>query len=339
MAKNSGVGRLIAWALRHRLVRAYLTYSEHRGSMLADSVTYRALFSIFAGVLLGFSIFALLVGGNPEAIQTLAETLDNVIPGLSRVVDPTQIQAEVGFSLVGIASMVGLIVAAIGAIASLRVALRELADELHDDGNIVWVYLRNLIVAVGFSGLILIAAALSTVVTVGVEQIATWFGLSIESDALQVASQGFGILVILIVDMLAITLVFTMLSGFAASKRALFQGALLGAVGLIVLQTLSGLFVRGATSNPLLATFSVLIALLLWVNLSIQVVLITSSYIIVTTREEHDRVREAYGAQTLNERRVKRAQDLVNAATKELRAAEEALLEESSAEHSGTRSP
>jgi membrane protein len=35
--------------------------------MLADSVTYRALFSVFAGVLLGFSIAALWLAGNPVA--------------------------------------------------------------------------------------------------------------------------------------------------------------------------------------------------------------------------------------------------------------------------------
>lgn len=328
MARKTGVARLIAWVLKLRIVRAYLTYSEHRGSMLADSVTYRALFSIFAGVLLGFSVFALVVGGNPEAMRALAETLDSVIPGLSNVVDLTNIQADIGFSLVGIASMLGLIAAAIGAVTSLRTALRELSDELHDDGNIVWVYVRNLLVAVGFGALIVLAAALSTIGTFGVARVAEWLGLSVENAALRIASQLLSIAIILMVDMIAIALVFKMLSGLDATKRALFKGSVIGAVGLIVLQTLSGLFVRGATSNPLLATFSVLIALLLWVNLSTQVVLIASSYIIVTTREEHDRIRETYGADTMAERRVKRAQDLVVAATRELRAAEQAVDEE-----------
>ena len=41
--------RTIAWALTLKPVRAFLLYSEHRGPMLADSVTYRTLFSVFAG--------------------------------------------------------------------------------------------------------------------------------------------------------------------------------------------------------------------------------------------------------------------------------------------------
>jgi hypothetical protein len=63
-------------------------------------------------------------------------------------------------------------------------------------------------------------------------------------------------------------------------------------VGLTVLQQLSGLFVGGATSNPLLVTFASLIALLLWLNLSAQVILIAVAYIFTLVREGEDRVRE-----------------------------------------------
>ena len=50
------IPRLISWALQRTLVRSFLLYSEHRGAQLADSITYRTLFSLFAGVLLGFSV-------------------------------------------------------------------------------------------------------------------------------------------------------------------------------------------------------------------------------------------------------------------------------------------
>ena len=41
--------------------------------MLADSITYRALFSVFAGVLLGFSFATLWLSDNPQAMQALIE--------------------------------------------------------------------------------------------------------------------------------------------------------------------------------------------------------------------------------------------------------------------------
>ncbi|RZI93161.1 MAG: YihY/virulence factor BrkB family protein, partial [Microbacterium sp.] len=76
------VARIIAWALARTPVRAVLRYSESRGPMLADSVTYRALFSIFAGVLLGFSVAALWLAGDPQAWGALVEAVDRTVPGL-----------------------------------------------------------------------------------------------------------------------------------------------------------------------------------------------------------------------------------------------------------------
>lgn len=321
------VARIIARALQWRIVRAYLRYTEHRGPGLADGITYRALFSVFAGLLLGFSIAALWLGGNPDAMRALTDALDRVVPGLTEVVGPSRIDAPGGFTVVGVVSLIGLVGAAIGAIASLRAALRVLADELHDDGFFLWVMLRNLLVAIGFGGLLAAAAVLSVVSSVGVETAASWLGLS-GSGVTKVLTRALGVLIVLAVDTVAVALVFRALSGVRAPAAALWGGALLGGIGLTVLQELSGLFVRGATANPLLASFATLVALLLWFNLSAQVILLASSYIVVATAENHDRVRERYGAGTLAQYRRRRAEDLVHAATRELRSAEQAEQKE-----------
>lgn len=320
--------RLVARALQVRLVRAYLRYSEHRGAMLADSITYRALFSLFAAVLLGFSLAALWLAGNPEAMRALTDALSTAVPGITDVVDPTKIDAPAGFTVVGTISLLGLVGAAISAIGSLRTALRVLADELHDDGFFLWVVLRNLLVAAAFGGLLVLAAVLSVAGSFGISTVASWLGPGSIGGVADALTRGFGIVVVFAIDTLALALVFRLLSGVAAPARALWSGAILGGIGLTVLQELSGLFVRGATSNPLLAAFAALIALLLWVNLSAQVILLASSYIITATAEAKDRVRERYGAETLAQHRRRRAEDLLQAATRELRAAEAAEAEE-----------
>ena len=96
---------------------------------------------------------------------------------------------------------------------------------------------------------------------------------------------------------------------------------------------------RGATSNPLLGTFAALIALLLWFNLSAQVILIASSYIVVAAAEARDRVRERYGAATLAQFRLHRAQDLLQAATRDLRVAQEAERKEREKERGAIHPP
>src|SRR3954453_9617600 len=71
-----------AWVLSTKPVRAFLLYQEHHGPMLADSVTYRVLFSVFACVFLGFALAGIWLAGNDQAMQALVDTLDAAIPGL-----------------------------------------------------------------------------------------------------------------------------------------------------------------------------------------------------------------------------------------------------------------
>ncbi|WP_336661032.1 YihY/virulence factor BrkB family protein [Leucobacter sp. USHLN153] len=319
--------KIIARVLRLQLVRAFLRYSEHRGAMLADSITYRALFSVFAGVLLGFSIAALWLGSNPEAMGKLIETLDQVIPGIGDLVKPEDVKAPAGFTIAGIISLVGLLGAAISAIGRIRTALRTLADEIHDDVFILWVIFRNLLVALVFGGLLAAAAVASVVGSVGITTVLSWLGIG-EGPVTEVLTRVFGIVVVFVIDTVAIALVFRILSGVRAPAKALWGGAIIGGIGLVVLQELSGLFVRGATSNPLLGSFAALIALLLWINLSSQVILISCSVIITATKESRDRLGERFGAETMVQHRRKRAEELVQSSTRELRAAQQAEQEE-----------
>lgn len=324
--KRGLVQKLIARALELRPVRAYLLYSEHKGSMLADSITYRALFSVFAAVFLGFSIVALWLAGNPDVMQTLVSSLDTVIPGIAGFIEPDAIEPT-GFTIAGVISALGLLFAAISAIGSLRSAIRMIGDQVTETQMFVWVLLRNLMVGIAFGGLLVVAAAASFLGSVWIGAVSDWLGFGEGSPVAQTLTRVFGIVVVLAIDTAAIALVFRLLSGIAAPARALWGGALLGGVGLTILQELSGLFVRGAANNPLLASFATLIALLLWFNLSAQVILIACSYIVTAAAEAQDRVRAKFGAENFAQRRRQRAEDKLEAARQELVAAQAAEAE------------
>ncbi len=323
-ASGSLLDRTVAWVLTLKPVRAVLLYTEHRGPMLADSITYRALFSVFAGVLLGFSIAALWLSGNPQAWQALIDAVDAAIPGLvgeGGLIDPSDIRIPTGLTIAGIASLAGLVGAAIGAIGSLRTALHVLAGRLHDDVFWLWVLLRNLALAVGIGAALAASAALTVFAITGANVVNGWLGLAPGDPIAVWGGRIVQIAIVFSLDAVVIAVLFRVLSGVRASARALWSGALLGAAGLTALQELSGLFVGGAASNPLLASFASLIALLLWFNLSAQVILIASAYIITGVEEEQDRVRARHGASTFAQRRVRRAEEAVRLATDELTAA------------------
>lgn len=318
------IARLIAWALTLVPVRAFLRYSERRGPVLADSVTYRTLFSVFAGVLLGFSAAALWLSGNPAAWSALVDAVDSAIPGLvgeGGLIDLDEITAPAGLSVAGILALVGLIGAAIGAIGSLRTAMRAICDQLTDDVLFIWVLLRNLALAIGAGGALAASAVVTVLGTAGLSTVASWLGVASDDPLVTWGSRIFAIVVTFALDAVAIAVLFRTLSGVRAPARALWTGALLGAVGLTVLQQLSGLFLGGAASNPLLASFGALIALLIWFNLSAQVILIATAYIMTLVEERDDRVRARFGATTFAQRRVRRAEDAVRVTTAELSAA------------------
>lgn len=325
------VASLIAWALARKAVRAALLYVERRGPVLADSITYRALFSVFAGLLLGLSLASLWLAGNTEVWNAIIRAVDSAVPGLlgegGVVEDPASIEAPPGVSIAGIISAIALVGAALSAIGTLRIAVRTIAGVVLDDLFWLWVILRNLALAVGIGLSFIAAAAVTFAARIGIGFITDLLGLASDSVGAVWGIRIASLLVVFALDALLIFGIFRLLSGYRASARAVWSGALLGGFGLLVLQELSSLFVGGATSNPLLASFASLLALLIWLNLSAQVILISCAYIVTGAEEEHDRVL-AQGARSFAQRRVQRAQQDVMVATKALRAAEAAEAEE-----------
>jgi membrane protein len=322
--KRNLIERITAWALTLKPVRVWFHYLERRGFMLADSITYRALFSVFAGVLLGFSFATLWLSDNPQAMQALVSSVDAAIPGListdggeSGIVDVSEITAPEGLTLAGIVSLVALFGGAIGAIGSTRAALRTLAGELHDDSFWIWVILRNVLLAIIIGAGFLLSAAATFFSTAVIDTVRAWIGLE-KGAVADIATWTVTLGVVFLLDGALILLLFVSLSGVKARFRTMLSGAVIGAIGLTVLQQLSGLFVRGASANPLLASFAALIALLIWFNLASQVVLIASTWILVGVAEDRDRVRARFGATTFALRRVRKAENAVRTATQEL---------------------
>lgn len=324
-------GPVIAWALARRPVRAALLYVERRGPMLADSVTYRALFSVFAGVLLGFSLATLWLAGNPAAWQAIVDAVQAAVPGLigeGGVIETEALQEPASLSIAGIISIFALVGSALGAIGSLRTAVRVLAGTLHDDILFIWVILRNLALAVGIGLAFVIAAFLTFIGQLGVEWITDLLGLPPGSAAVSWSVRILSILIVFSLDLALIVGVFRLLSGLPAARRSVWSGAAIGALGLLALQELSGLFIGGATNNPLLASFASLLALLIWLNFSSQVMLYACAYIVTAEEESHDRVHVRFAATTFTERRLQRAEVDVQIATEELRTAQKAVAEE-----------
>ncbi|HJE61573.1 MAG TPA: YihY/virulence factor BrkB family protein [Nocardiopsis listeri] len=270
------------WGLRHRspavdhLVRAYERYSDRNGNQLAGAVTYFAFLSFFPLLALAFAVVGFLAARQVELSHYLEDALDEVLPGLSEQLPMEQIaDARVGASVIG---ALGLLYAGLNSVAALREALHSIWLKSAKQGpNFVLRKLGDLLVMLGLG-----TALLFTVAFTSFMQTATvWLLSLVELDESLPANLLLRVLALVIavaVNMCLFLLVFTLLSGTGRPTRTMWRGALLGAVGFEVLKTLATTLLAGTLSNPVYASFAVLVGLLVWINLVMRLVMFSAAW-------------------------------------------------------------
>lgn len=244
--------------------RAVERYSESSGSQLAGAITYFAFLSLFPLIALAFAVVGYASAIYPEARAGLEQAIEAALPGFAADATVDEVaQARVGTGLIGV---LGLLYAGLGAIASLRLALRTIWLKGSDDApNFVVAKLLDLLVLVVLGLSLLASVALTSFAQAATGQVLVWAGLS--GTALQTLSlRLLGLLITLAFTTLIFLVIFSRLSGTRRPWRMLWRGALLAAVGFEILKSLAALLVAGTLANPVYASFAVTVGLLVWIN-------------------------------------------------------------------------
>ncbi|GAA3760632.1 membrane protein [Spinactinospora alkalitolerans] len=270
------------WALRRRrpgfdhLVRAYERYADRRGDQLAASVTYFAFLSFFPLLALAFSALGYVAAFNLEARGHLEQAINETLPGFAAQLPLDEIaRARTGAGVIG---LLGLLYTGLGSIAALREALHVMWLKNTADGpNFVVAKLLDTVVVI-----VLGLALLGSVALTGVAQTATgwllsWVGLD-GSVAAALATRLLGLVIAVGVDVAVFTVLFGRLSGTERPWRLLWRGALLAAVGFEVLKAAGALLIGSTLSNPVYASFAVLVGLLVWINIVLRFVLFAAAW-------------------------------------------------------------
>lgn len=278
------VQKALATVTSWRLWRTWTHYADKRGAILADAITYRSLFGVFAAVLLAFSLAGIWFTSNPTAKTWLITLIDSLIPGLigpGGLVDPDSITAITSFSITGAISLIALLMAALSAISSCRTSVEILCDI--SSQQLPWFVgiIRDFVFSIILVVLFILAAGVMHFGSFAANNVFDWIGEPGASPFARWTLSASSYLVVLLVNMVLISVFYRVFSGQNVRSKGQFFGAFLGAVALLVLQLFSNFFVSGASANPLLASFASLIALLLWLNLSAQVILLSVTYIFV----------------------------------------------------------
>ncbi|MEP6478864.1 MAG: YihY/virulence factor BrkB family protein [Rhodoglobus sp.] len=291
MAKQTWLTRLITRVQAWKPVRVFTQYSSGRGPLLAAGLSYQAIFAVFAAIWVAFAVAGFVIRSNPALLAGLFTVLSTSVPGLidtgdGGVLSPQMLFQSSVLGWTGAIAAVGLIFTAISWLASGRDAVRVMFGLPSLPINFLLLKLRDLGLAIGFGIAILVSAVLTVLSTAALEAVLDWVGIDRDSGLATLAARVIGLLVVLLIDTIVLGIFFRTVSGIRIPLRYLVPGSIIGGVALGVLKALGSSLLGGATRNPLLASFAVILGLLIWFNLICQVILIAASWISVSAADD-----------------------------------------------------
>ncbi|MGO1582358.1 MAG: YihY/virulence factor BrkB family protein [Actinomycetaceae bacterium] len=271
------------WFQQSRLWRANKRYGTARGAMLAGGIAYSALFSIFAALAIGWTIFSSLMGGNDELRTTVIDAVNDAMPGIiddgsnGGLVSPDQLVVSTALNPASIIAFAVLLWTASSVMNNLRLAIQAMFGINAPPENFILGRLARPITGFVVLALAVLTTAIASIMvnTIGSTVLEA---IGIEGQTGQWLLRIGTLVASFVID----ALVFVMLISFTASvkppRKDVLVGAAIGAVGSGVLRSL-GTTAVGAVDNPLLAGFAAIATLLLWVNLLARLMLYVSAFI------------------------------------------------------------
>ena len=259
-------------------VRTQEHYSETKAGQQAGAVTYFGFLSVFPVLALGFFVVGWIAKAYPEARDTLVEAITSMFPGIIGD-DDNQIQLadiEKAAATVGLIGLVGVLYSGLGWLSALRDALITVfALPEREQPNFVMGKVRDLITLAIIGTVLLVAVAFTGIVSGFSKDLLSWAGLSTELGWLVTLLT---IALGLLANAVLFFAMFRLLAAPDIPKRAMWSGALLGAVGFEILKQLSTLLLKLTQGSPAFQVFGLALILVVWINYFSRVILYAASW-------------------------------------------------------------
>jgi membrane protein len=260
------------------VVRMQEHYGETKASQQAGAVTYFGFLSVFPVLALAFFVVGWVSKVFPDAQDTLVKAIGEMFPGIIGG-DKSQIQLkdiEDAAGTVGLIGLVGVLYSGLGWLSALRDALITVFDlPEREQPSFVMGKVRDLITLAIIGVVLLVAVAFTGFVSGFSHDLLGWLGLS---TALGWLVQVVAIVLGLLANAVLFFAMFRLLAAPDLPKRAMWSGALLGAVGFEVLKQVSGLLIRSTQGQPAFQVFGLALILLVWINYFSRIVLYAAAW-------------------------------------------------------------
>lgn len=279
------VKELIGRVQALRAVRVFQRYLQRNGPILASGMALTALYSVFAALYVGFAVFGLVIESNPVVRDAVVSAITEYIPGLIDTGEGGAIDLETLLSTrvlnwSGALALVLVLVTALRWFGSARSSVRTMFGLPQDGTFFLLSKVKDLALVIAFALVTILSAAISIASTSALSALFVAVGVERDSGFALVATRIIGLLLALVIDTVVLGALFTVLTSVRIPLPRMLPGVLLGAVALGGLKALGAVAI-GAGSNPLLASFAVIVGLLVWFGLICQVLLLSATWVAV----------------------------------------------------------
>jgi membrane protein len=275
------------------MLRAVERFINRLGTQFGAAITYFSILALvpillFAFAVLGFVLTELrpdlvdeVVGGFSGALGTLDQaTRQELVDEATRTLED--------WRGVGITALLVAIYTGAGWMGNLRNAVRAQwrpdFDLQEEQRNIVVQTLINLITLLGLILLIVITFGLASLSTALADEVLRWLGLT-EVGWLEPVLRIVPVVFSIGAGWVLFMYLYTVLPEARQPWPVVRRGALLGAIGLGVLQYSTGLLFSLFTNNRAASIFGPVIVLMLFFNLFAQLILFVAAWIATATQE------------------------------------------------------
>jgi membrane protein len=215
------------------LSRAVLRYMQVQGGRLAAAIAYYGFFAVFALLLIGYSVFGILLTSNAELFGIVHDFLRQNLPFLD-----VQAILDSG-KTVGIVGIVGLTFTGIGWVEAIRSSQRLIWRLNEQPGYIGVRQALDLLVLIG----ILLLLALSQLAAYGLERLLDWLAGGWVLGAVS-------LLLTVGVNMVLATALLAAVPRLRMTARRLAPPVLQVGLGITLLNTVGKSFVGLVQRNP-----------------------------------------------------------------------------------------
>lgn len=250
------------------LARAAGRYDEADGGRLAAAVTYYAFFATFALALLAFAVVGFVLD-NAAVERSVQRYLDQNLPSL----DVGALRTARG--TVGMVAFIGLPVTGWFWVDALRSSIRRVWRLPEYPGTFVVRLVIDLLVLVGLGLLMAVSLATAFITTALASRVVDTAAANPTQSRWLLTTVGLAVGIA--VNTLLSTAVLTALPRLRMSPRRVLPPALLVAVGLELLKTVGGVYVRRTEANPTYQVVAGTVGILVFLNVVNQLVLFAAA--------------------------------------------------------------